>query len=277
MEDLLANLCYCLFERNALTGGPPATLLEWLTSGHSQAQAVLWMLSYYEHGEMVAILGQMGHSYSDMESAESFLSTASLKEFEDKLVTYGYDDCYKLKNALYSLLQNDASKLIDLLSLHPDLKEMVAGTEFSSNCTSISSSELINSLVAYDRRALWDVLFDAVNVSEMIAYFKLSESTMFHYTVANQHPQWYGIYQNSHNLYSTTGTGMESYFGRIKDQFGQLFYDNLIAKFLNASKTYIDSFRLTEQVIMEVHVLAFTSIISHWLADILMLINHNQA
>jgi RHS repeat-associated protein len=126
---------------------------------------------------------------------------------------------------------------------------MVAGTEFSSNCTSISSSELINSLVAYDRRALWDVLFDAVNVSEMIAYFKLSESTMFHYTVANQHPQWYGIYQNSHNLYSTTGTGMESYFGRIKDQFGQIFYDNLIAKFLNASKTYIDSFRLTEQVI----------------------------
>ena len=50
-------------------------------------------------------------------------------------------------------------------------------------------------------------------------------------------------------MYSKTGTGMEAYFTRVKNPFGQSFYDNLLSKFMNASKSYLDSFRLSEQLI----------------------------
>ncbi len=62
-----------------------------------------------------------------------------------------------------------------------------------------------------------------------------------------QHPNYLDIYQQSHNLYSSSGNGMEKYFNTyILNYFMQTGYDVIMNAFLQQSNCYTDTFKVAE-------------------------------
>jgi RHS repeat-associated protein len=179
-------------------------------------------------------------------TALSFISTCDLHDFYTQLSANGYNDCERLTAALYSYYQSRSDELIDLLALHPDIKDIVGGTAFGGSCTGLSPNDVIDAMVTADVEFLWEKIFLAESLSNLIDFYIVNNLGAYYFTISNQNPIWISDYQKNHNMYSSSGTGMEAYFGKIQTYFGQVFYDNLVAKFLNASKSYSDSFRLAE-------------------------------
>jgi len=96
-------------------------------------------------------------------------------------------------------------------------------------------------LYSYDMATLQSTILISFDNSTMLSWYYSNNSQMFvQYAAMELHTrpaQWQQLY--------ATNT-MEEYFTYLKDYFGQVTYDNILLKYYNVSRAYLDSFTLSE-------------------------------
>ncbi|MDP3930358.1 MAG: hypothetical protein Q8R57_15160, partial [Bacteroidota bacterium] len=100
---------------------------------------------------------------------------------------------------------------------------------------------LWNYLVQYDNTNLRSIIYSQFDNNIMLTWFETNERTNFITHASSMVPGHVGTWQTSH-----AGHSKETYFNMVKTYYGQSAYDLLIQRYLNNTRTYLDSFGIAE-------------------------------
>ena len=120
---------------------------------------------------------------------------------------------------------------------------------FQNNVTSFkdelksfySKTTIYNLLYNYNQSVLQTVILATFNNNTILQWYKTNQMNNFIQYAVTELKSRAAVWQQVKATHS-----MEQYFGYIKTYFGQASYDNILLKYFNASKSYLDSFNLAE-------------------------------
>ncbi|MBC7382930.1 MAG: hypothetical protein H7296_08025 [Bacteroidia bacterium] len=102
-------------------------------------------------------------------------------------------------------------------------------------------TQLYDALDAYNSSLLRSTIYSAISPTTMVTWYKNNYQTSFIKWSAKEILDSVANWQQPH----ATNT-MEQYFGYIQSYFGQVTYDNILSRYYKVTRTYIDSFALSE-------------------------------
>jgi RHS repeat-associated protein len=258
-QALWQRICDCMKSRKEANAELP-DFFEWMLQDHDALYMFMSRLYVYDYAAYTYIHSTL-HLSSARDNFEAVtnelisltagapgMSTA-LTVFRDS--NYGSCESHYTQDLIIEMHHHDQAAFYAMLASIPDIKNMLTGLDLGGvHCDVYIGDDVLNALYQEGaQQQMWDVLLAAnTNRTTWINWYKNSSlylGDLLSY-VGTNHTSWISSYQQSHNMYSGSGNGMESYFNYIKNYFTAQTFNAFLERFYDASNTYEDYMKLRE-------------------------------
>ncbi|MCK6611764.1 MAG: hypothetical protein L6Q78_12060 [Bacteroidia bacterium] len=262
----LDQLCGCMKNRKNEPGAPNyLAFVEYMLTQNKLRSVYLQYLSNVEPSVYSAFLAEAGVAPSNFE--------AELAEIEQKIIDNGVSAIYSF---LVAVSQDCPSHIADFqnqlvgdwredyrqeLSSIPDFNELFQNTSldnYNFPCAELGFNYLFSLLNSDNSANLRSTLINQVQGAGittlqqkknwLIDWYFSNDPMGSIYLATLRNPALVSNYQtNTGMLYGMPfATGMENYFQKIKNYFGQSMFDQLVTEFAQQSNLYVDELRIDD-------------------------------
>ncbi len=254
-------ICNCLKNRHQKNSNYAPLMRAFVVDSASLMNLFLAM-EMTNYGDYIpALAARLGFENLNIEDAKEELNRyvygnngngSNLKILLDELykIDEGFRDCGpSVSNFLFKLHTDQPNKLIELLMVIPDLRDMFYRTASSDgfDCSYSFSHDDMASLMSNNYSEIsWNKLIDAFGTNTLLTYFVNNQNSYFMNQAVLYNKTLLTNTQQNQNLYGGNYGGLENYFTYIRNYFGQGLYDQITAGFMQQSSVYTDSLRLEE-------------------------------
>ncbi len=254
-------ICNCLKNRHQKNSNYAPLMRAFVVDSASLMNLFLAM-EMTNYGDYIpALAARLGFENLNIEDAKEELNRyvygnngngSNLKILLDELykIDEGFRDCGpSVSNFLFKLHTDQPNKLIELLMVIPDLRDMFYRTASSDgfDCSYSFSHDDMASLMSNNYSEFsWNKLIEAFGTNSILSYFVNNQNSYFMNQAVMYNKSILTNTQQNQNLYGGNYGGLENYFSYIRNYFGQGLYDQITAGFMQQSSVYTDSLRLEE-------------------------------
>ncbi|MFY8110004.1 MAG: RHS repeat-associated core domain-containing protein [Bacteroidia bacterium] len=262
------RICNCMKNRKLENEAPNyKSFIEHVFLNHNLLMAYMEYIYNVQPTYYSSLLTNMNITPSDfstdMTSLTDLISTLDLTELNALITsTPGYTECPDhmagFQDYLITVWSNEIKEELALIEDFNEIFQNTSLDNFEFNCEEMGLPYLFSLLNSQNTTTLRSTMIDQVQGSGitteqqkktwLINWYFANDPMGSIYLATLRNPALVASYQTSPGmLYGANGAaGMETYFIKIRNHFGQSMFDQLVTEFAQQSNLYVDEIKVDE-------------------------------